>query len=300
MPGILSRTSATFGPREIIGEPVDQLLDHVDCRCELVVWQRVAVDVAVVVHTERQLSGMSVDFDPIGRANDNLVSFMFRLPDRLEPSTKTERLRPARRPPRRLEARRTSSLNGLCRRSRRRKVLEACRRHRRQRRASRWKPPSLRRPSFPTGSSPECRRRAPSRLCRGPELIKPRVPPRILDATRREEPPDHSGPTLGTLHNRSTRASARVIASIRSSKDASGLLRNGGLYRNLEHEYFDRLDRDRPVRYHTAGWRNLASSCRLHPRRRQPPDGLFSEDLGSWARILNLLHLGRSSGWTAL
>lgn len=27
-----------------------------------------------------------------------------------------------------------------------------------------------------------------------------------------------------------------------------------------------------------AGWRNLASSCRLLPRRRQPPDGLLSED----------------------
>jgi transposase len=29
------------------------------------------------------------------------------------------------------------------------------------------------------------------------------------------------------------------------------LLRNGGSYRNLGHEYFDRLDRDRLVRYHT-------------------------------------------------
>ena len=30
-----------------------------------------------------------------------------------------------------------------------------------------------------------------------------------------------------------------------------------------------------------AGWRNLASSCRLLPRCRQPPDGLLSEDLPS-------------------
>jgi hypothetical protein len=30
-----------------------------------------------------------------------------------------------------------------------------------------------------------------------------------------------------------------------------------------------------------AGWRNLASSCHLLPRCRQPPDGLLSEDLPS-------------------
>jgi hypothetical protein len=35
------------------------------------------------------------------------------------------------------------------------------------------------------------------------------------------------------------------------AEDAWHLLRNGGSYRDLGHDYFDRLDRDRLVRYHT-------------------------------------------------
>src|SRR5262249_41295137 len=67
-------------PGEVLGEALNQALDQVHGRSELVVWQRVAVQLAVITERKGRLEDLAVHLNAIGRPDDDVMPGMVILP----------------------------------------------------------------------------------------------------------------------------------------------------------------------------------------------------------------------------